>query len=225
MTRGLLAAAVVTAMTAAAAGATEAGADPILPMHQASTTTAVHGAVRALDLADDFGSVTVKSGPHLSVAAREQWNYEQPKLTLTVKNKVLSVRATCPSLVSGPYVYVGDPGVNDCAVNLTVVVPSMTDVTVASYGGAVTSTGINGVQKLKVYGGPATVTQARSRALTVESEGVLAVTHSRLGVAGLTADNSRVTLDDVTATVASLRAEGGDAAVTGSHVTGAQRRD
>ncbi|HMC70478.1 MAG TPA: DUF4097 family beta strand repeat-containing protein [Mycobacteriales bacterium] len=219
MKRGLLIAAVVTTTVGAAVGAIGAGAAPIVPMHEVSSTTAVHGVVRALDLADDFGNVVVKAGTNLSVAAHEQWNYEQPTLTVTVKNQVLSVRATCPNLVSGPYLYIGDPGVNDCAIDLTVVVPARTDLTVTSYGGAVTSTGINGVQKLKGYSGTVTVTGSRSRALTVESEGVLAVTHSTLGLAALTADNSRATLDDVTANVASVRAEGGDAAVTASHVT------
>src|SRR3954454_1224234 len=140
MKRGLLAAAVVTAMVGAAVGAIGAGADPIVPMHEVSSTTAVHGVVRALDLADDFGNVVVKAGTRLSVAAHEQWNYEQPTLTMTVKNQVLSVRATCPNLVSGPYVYMGDPGVNDCAIDLTVVVPSVTAVTVELDGGSVNRT-------------------------------------------------------------------------------------
>jgi DUF4097 and DUF4098 domain-containing protein YvlB len=149
---------VVTTLLVAAVLGVQAQAGPIIPMHQQTVTEDVHGSVRSVTVTGDYSSVKVLTGTSTRVRAQESWNFQQPKLTVSLNRGVLKVEISCTdSTTVGGVVFVGSGDlVNDCTDDLTVTVPSAASLAVTS-SGAITSTGRHAAQRLHSYGAGVTV--------------------------------------------------------------------
>jgi hypothetical protein len=94
-------------------------------------THAVSESVRAVDLEVEKGRVELVAGEHASVRETRRWGLGKPKVTRSVRDGVLTIKADCPG---GWF--------SDCATDLRVTVPAGAAVTVKANVGDVHGTSL-----------------------------------------------------------------------------------
>lgn len=116
-----------------------AGADP-LPRQQETVTTKVAELVRAVEVADEIGTITIRPGTATSVTARLSYVTERPRVTVEVVEGVLKVRARCDDgVAAGPVrVFL----IRFCTADLDLVVPAKVDVRATNGNGAIRVMGL-----------------------------------------------------------------------------------
>jgi hypothetical protein len=134
--------AVITALTllSVAPGAPAQVSIMIPPiLNEQTRTIGLSGTIRSVIVRSDFGEITLAPGSTHFIHVHETWNYARPTLTHTLRNGVLSVRASCPN----------DPtSFNKCSNDLTLVVPKAVTVDAFSNFGDVTTKALKGNEKL-----------------------------------------------------------------------------
>jgi DUF4097 and DUF4098 domain-containing protein YvlB len=90
------------------------------------------------------GDVKIVPGAEARIVAVEQYNFTAPTVTHSLRNGLLRVAASCPS-PTGPV----NVGLNDCAVDLTVTVPSATTVDAVSEVGDIDVRDLTGAETLR----------------------------------------------------------------------------
>lgn len=184
-----LALTLTTGSAAAAAPPDDDDRDERRPPGQ--TAKASTAPVTALDVQNDAGNVSIKSGDKTGVSAREDYNFFRP--TVSVKNEkgVLTVRSSCP----GGIIAI----VNDCSVSLSITVPASARVkAVATTGVAVAD--MTSDQLLRTASGGIAV--ARVTAATVDANsasGRIAISSSKVANVNARTSSGGILLEDLVA--------------------------
>jgi hypothetical protein len=86
-----------------------------------------------------MGEIVVGSGTTHEVRIHETWNYARPTVAYSLRNGLLTVRASCPDDMTS---------FNKCSSDLTIVVPSAVSVDALSAFGDITTKSLVGAEKL-----------------------------------------------------------------------------
>jgi hypothetical protein len=204
--------AVALATLVAAALAHSASAAPLsIPpiLNETTTTFPVKGTVRAVVVRTDMGQILVRSGSPSAITFHETWNHTRPTLTRSLKDGVLTVRATCPD----------DPtSFNKCSDDLMIVVPSAVRVDGATDFGDVTTKGLRGAEKLASDFGDITASRVSASTISAVTD------HGKVDLGLITAPkkaSARSSFGDVSVRVpsgtyaVSVKTEYGETSVTG----------
>lgn len=148
------------------------------------------------------GSLTVRPGARPVVEITKTWETgEEPEVTVTEEDGVLSVTTRCPYLVDGPLVFVG--GVSNCAVDITVTLPRGpldTDLSLSS--GPLALSAFRGAHRLSAGTGSVVVAGTSGAAVLVD------VSSATVSVRDVRTDRLEVRTGTGDATVTSTRARG-----------------
>jgi hypothetical protein len=110
---------------------------PIL--NEQTRTIPLTGTIRSVVVRSDMGEIALAPGSKHLIRVHETWNYARPTVTHTLKNGVLTVRATCPN---------DQTSFNKCSNDLALVVPKAVSVNAVSDFGDVVTKGLRGNEKL-----------------------------------------------------------------------------
>jgi DUF4097 and DUF4098 domain-containing protein YvlB len=195
-------------MTVVAVGAVlgaQAQAGTIIPMHEQTVTQNVRGSVRSVTVSGDYSNVKVLTGTSTRVTAREGWNFQQPKLTVSLRRGALKIDISCTDYRTvGGVVIVGSGDlVNDCTDDLTVTVPAAARLAVTS-SGAISTSGRHAAQRLHSYSGNVTVTKAIGSVEASADSGEVMASQLRGSVVGLSSASGGVHATDLSGTQVSL---------------------
>jgi hypothetical protein len=188
--RRLVIAAAVTSVTATAAGlAFSAGASPLIPLNERTEGFLIHEPFHAVQVSDDFGSITVTQGSTTKITAAEGWNVAAPTVTAVVHNGVLNVDAVC----SQNYV---EDAANDCSDDLALVLPSNVDLLARAQRGNIV------------------VTNAGGKVDALSYDGTVTASHVQGPFVQLHSDTNNVTARDIDAPIIVLTTSNGQAKLT-----------
>ena len=149
-------------------------ASQIVPTHETTETKQIHDAVSSVHVVADVGAITVRPGSATSVSAHEEWNFQQPKLQVSVSSGRLDVSITCGD---GTQVGPADLALlNDCTDDLTLTIPAEADLVASSGDGNVTTAGMRATQHLTSDVGKVAVSNAVGALVASTSDGEITAT-------------------------------------------------
>lgn len=194
-----------TVLLAGALLGAQAQAGTIVPMHQRTESKTIHEPVRSVTVTGDYSSIRVLTGTTTRVTAEEAWNFEQPKLTVTVNRGALKIDISCTNTVSaGGVAFVGYGDlVNDCTDDLTVTMPADAVLT-ATTGGPISTSGLHAAQQLHSYNDKISVAKATGSVEASSGSGDVSATQLRAAVVNLSSASGGVHATEVSATHVTL---------------------
>jgi hypothetical protein len=158
--------AAVGAVAAVLGGASPAAsALTVGPLHHQTVKTTVSAAVTGLVARNEVGDIKVVPGSVTRIVAVEQYNFTAPTVTHSLRNGLLRIAASCPS-PTGPV----NIGLNDCAVDLTVTVPSAVTVDALTDVGDLNIRDLTGAETLRSSDGDIVMQRVVAPVLHVSSE-------------------------------------------------------
>ncbi len=120
----------------------------------------VSGTVRRVVVDNESGRVRIQPGATSSVTKTERWNLSRPRYRQDFKDGTLTVRASCPDLP-----------LNNCSVDLDVVVPRAAQVVAENVNGSVNIEGFSGRSvSASVTNGDVSLVDLRSPAVSGETD-------------------------------------------------------
>ena len=137
-----------------------AGAGPGVPLHEDTVTKSFPGPIHAVVVHGDEGAVSVVAGKATGLRAHEAWNFDQPTISATLRQGVLTIDTDCKERHQVAGTVYAD-GFNECTVDLTVTVPATTDVSVKADYGTVSASGVSGALKLRASSGSVLLADVR----------------------------------------------------------------
>jgi hypothetical protein len=114
-------------------------------LHHSHRTVPAAGQVSRVVVSNDSGDVVVEAGTSPRVVQDARWNVARPTVTQRPSGGVLTVRARCPRVP-----------LNNCSVDLTIVVPAAVSVQASSGAGNVTTRNLTGDEALSSSAGDVT---------------------------------------------------------------------
>jgi DUF4097 and DUF4098 domain-containing protein YvlB len=209
----------LTATTLTATGAfSVAQAKQIIPMHAQDISKTVTGDYRSVAVSGDYATIKLRTGRSSTVHAHEEWNFNQPKLDVTIDRGVLHVTISCNDDVTvgnGVTVAGALDQANDCIDDLTITLPATKPVQADTSSGNISAAGARGGLKLSTDSGDVTVRDAAGPRIDAASgNGNVTATSTRSHSLTLKSGNGAVTARRITTTVLTAGSDSGDVALT-----------